>query len=68
MPAVDFSRHVLTPQPHRLLVVPDTTSGWADLGSPARVMDILARNTIQPVWLGDGQNLSKIADWRKEHR
>ena len=62
MLAVDFSRHVLTSQPHRLLVVPDTTSGWADLGSPARVMDILARNKIQPVWLGDGQNLAKIAD------
>jgi mannose-1-phosphate guanylyltransferase len=68
MPTVDFSRHVLAPQPHRLLVVPDTTSGWADLGSPARVMDILARNKIQPVWLGDGQNLAKIADWRNEHQ
>ena len=62
MPAVDFSRHVLAPQPHRLLVVPDATSGWADLGSPARVMDILARNKIQPAWLDGKQNLAKIAD------
>jgi hypothetical protein len=39
MPAVDFSRQVLAPQPHRLLSVPDATSGWADLGSPTRVME-----------------------------
>jgi mannose-1-phosphate guanylyltransferase len=58
MPAVDFSRQVLAPQPHRLLAVPDTTSGWADLGSPTRVIDILARNKIQPSWLCDGNTLS----------
>jgi mannose-1-phosphate guanylyltransferase len=57
MPAVDFSRQVLAPQPHRLLAVPDTTSGWADLGSPTRVMDILARNKIRPAWWRDGQDL-----------
>jgi mannose-1-phosphate guanylyltransferase len=50
MPAVDLSRQVLAPQPHRLLTVRDTTSGWADLGSPSRVMDVLARNSIQPAW------------------
>ncbi|PYT22582.1 MAG: hypothetical protein DMG57_34815 [Acidobacteria bacterium] len=54
MPAVDFSGQVLAPQPHRLLAVRDTASGWADLGSPSRVMDILARNNIQPAWLRDG--------------
>jgi mannose-1-phosphate guanylyltransferase len=59
MPAVDLSRHVLAPQPHRMLVVPDTTSGWADLGSPARVMDILAHNKIHPAWLRDGPGSSK---------
>ena len=60
VPTVDFSRQVLAPQPHRLLAVPDTTSGWADLGSPTRVMDILARNKIQPTWLRDGHGLSKV--------
>ena len=44
MPAVDFSHEILAPQPNRLLVVRDRTSGWADLGSPSRVMEILARN------------------------
>jgi mannose-1-phosphate guanylyltransferase len=61
MPTVDFSRQILAPQPDRLLAVPDTTSGWADLGSPTRVMDILARNKIQPTWLRDGHGLSKAA-------
>jgi mannose-1-phosphate guanylyltransferase len=50
LPAVDLSRQVLARQPHRLLAVRDTTSGWADLGSPCRVTDTLARNNIQPAW------------------
>ena len=51
MPAVDLSRQVFAPQPHRLLAVRDLTSGWADLGSPTRVMETLARNNIHPAWL-----------------
>ena len=47
---VDFSRTVLANLPHRLLVLRDRTSGWADLGSPARVLDTLSRNGIQPEW------------------
>jgi mannose-1-phosphate guanylyltransferase len=47
---VDFSRDVLANLPHRLLVLRDRTSGWADLGSPARVLDTLGRNGIQPQW------------------
>jgi mannose-1-phosphate guanylyltransferase len=51
MPAVDLSHQVFARQPHRLLIVRDVTSGWADLGSPSRVMEILARNKIHPAWL-----------------
>jgi mannose-1-phosphate guanylyltransferase len=47
---VDFSRDVLATTPQRLLVLRDRTSGWADLGSPARVVDILNRHGIQPDW------------------
>ena len=47
---MDFSRDVLANLPHRLLVLRDRTSGWADLGSPARVHDTLSRNGIQPEW------------------
>ncbi len=38
---LDFSRDVLTNLPHKLLVLRDRTSGWADLGSPARVLETL---------------------------
>ena len=58
MPAVDLSREILVPQPHRLLAIRDATSGWADLGSPTRVMDTLTRNNIQPTWLRDARSLS----------
>ena len=59
MPTVDFSREVLAPQPYRLLAVTDTTSGWADLGSPTRVLDILARDKIEPAWFRNGHGLLK---------
>ena len=51
---VDFSRDVLANLPHRLLVLRDRTSGWADLGSPTRVLDILSRTGIEPGWAGAG--------------
>ena len=47
---LDFSRDVLANLPHKLLVLRDQTSGWADLGSPARALDTLSRNGIQPEW------------------
>lgn len=52
LPSVDISREVFSPQPNRLLVFRDTESGWADLGTPRRVFDVLARNEIVPEWLG----------------
>jgi mannose-1-phosphate guanylyltransferase len=58
MPAVDLSSHVLALHPDRLLAVPDMTSGWVDLGSPARVMNTLARDNIRPAWLHDENRLS----------
>jgi mannose-1-phosphate guanylyltransferase len=54
MPAVDLSHQVFARQPHRLLTVRDGTSGWVDLGSPSRVMEILARGNIHPAWLRRG--------------
>ena len=52
LPSVDISREVFSPQPNRLLVFRDTESGWADLGTPRRVFDVLARDEIVPEWLG----------------
>jgi mannose-1-phosphate guanylyltransferase len=50
LPTVDFSRDVLSHETRRLRVLRDRTSGWVDLGSPARVFETLARNGIQPDW------------------
>jgi mannose-1-phosphate guanylyltransferase len=51
LPQVDISREVFSLQPGRLLAYRDTQSGWADLGSPQRVLDTLARNRLEPDWL-----------------
>jgi mannose-1-phosphate guanylyltransferase len=50
---LDFSRDVLANLPHKLLVLRDRTSGWADLGSPARVLETLDRNGIQQEWASE---------------
>ena len=57
---VDFSRDVLANLPHRLLVLRDRTSGWADLGSPARVLDTLSRNGIQPEWASERDRVFNV--------
>jgi mannose-1-phosphate guanylyltransferase len=48
--SVDFSRDILAHQAKRLLVLRDSGSGWADLGSPNRVLGLLAKNVNQPAW------------------
>jgi mannose-1-phosphate guanylyltransferase len=53
IPPVDLSHQVLAPEPRRLLTVRDAVSGWADLGNPARIMEILTHNNIQPAWSRD---------------
>jgi mannose-1-phosphate guanylyltransferase len=48
LPNVDFSRDILVHQAKRLLVLRDSGSGWTDLGSPDRVLDLLAKSVNQP--------------------
>ncbi len=48
---IDFSEDVLRLEPQRLLVIPDAASGWADLGNPDRVIEVLVENQIEPEWL-----------------
>ena len=50
LPSVDFSSDILAHQAKRLLVLRDSGSGWADLGSPNRVLGLLAKNANQPAW------------------
>ena len=61
IPNVDFSRDVLALQPERLLVIPDSTSGWTDLGNPDRVLDTLKRQKIASSWLESISRLEKVA-------
>jgi mannose-1-phosphate guanylyltransferase len=49
--SIDFSRDVLSREPRSLLVMEDSTSGWADLGHPERAISILDRHHIEPQWL-----------------
>jgi mannose-1-phosphate guanylyltransferase len=48
---IDFSKHVLSMEAGGLLVMADNTSGFADLGNQARVIDTLDRHKIEPDWL-----------------
>jgi mannose-1-phosphate guanylyltransferase len=50
---IDFSKHVLSPHAQRLLVIPDGSSGWTDLGNENRVLGMLVENQIEPEWLQD---------------
>ena len=58
LPSVDFSRDVLAQESKRLLVLRDRDSGWADLGSPPRVLETLTKNGIHPEWAGEQTSLS----------
>ena len=62
---IDFSKDVLSLEPHRLLVIPDAASGWADLGTPERLIDTLDQNRIEPRWLSEtrGADTPAIRDW-----
>jgi mannose-1-phosphate guanylyltransferase len=63
IPAVDLSRDVLAAQPDRLLVLRDAASGWTDFGSPARVIETLRRDGIEPPWLGQLRTGSPLFKW-----
>jgi mannose-1-phosphate guanylyltransferase len=59
LPPVDFSRDVLAARPANLAVLPVEGVAWSDLGTPGRVLAVVARTGIRPGWLeapprGDG--------------
>ena len=60
LPNVDFSRDILAHQANRLLVLRDSGSGWADLGSPHRVLGLLAKNLNQPAWFRQTRILREL--------
>ena len=50
MARASFSRDVLERHPEHLGVSPLPRVTWADLGSPRRVLDVLARMRVRPPW------------------
>jgi len=60
LPIVDFSRDILTHQANRLLVLRDSSSGWADLGSPNRVLGLLAKNVNRAAWFRQRNSLTPL--------
>ncbi|MGH7316260.1 MAG: sugar phosphate nucleotidyltransferase [Candidatus Rokuibacteriota bacterium] len=52
MSKASFSRAVLEPHPERLGVSRLPRVTWCDLGSPRRVLDVLARMRVRPAWAG----------------
>jgi hypothetical protein len=47
----DFSRHVLSVEISRLLVLRVRDLGWSDLGHPGRVLAVLEKNNSKPRWM-----------------
>lgn len=62
LPSVDFSRDILARQAKRLLVIRDSGSGWADLGSPDRVFKLLAKRPSAGPSLSTVMNRRQPAD------
>jgi mannose-1-phosphate guanylyltransferase len=58
LPSLDFSRDILSVQAKRLLVLRDSGSGWTDLGSPDRVLGLVASQVNQPAWAAQPQRCS----------
>ena len=56
--SIDFSRDILAHQAKRLFVLCNSGSGWADLGSPDRVLGLLAKDVNQPAWVRQIHSLS----------
>lgn len=50
MPRASFSRALLEPHPEYLGVSPLPRVTWCDLGSPRRVLYVLARMRVRPAW------------------
>jgi mannose-1-phosphate guanylyltransferase len=51
IPRASFSRAVLEPHPEHLGVSPLPRVTWCDLGSPRRVLHVLARMRVRPAWV-----------------
>lgn len=51
VPFSDFSKHVLSAEISRLLVLNVRDLGWSDLGHPGRVLAVLEKSNSEPRWM-----------------
>jgi hypothetical protein len=51
IPAIDFSREVLSVQTPRMLALRMVGTGWSDLGHPERVLTVLQVAGLDPWWM-----------------
>lgn len=50
IPAIDFSREVLSVQTQRMLALRMIGTGWSDLGHPERVLTLIQVAGLDPWW------------------
>jgi mannose-1-phosphate guanylyltransferase len=51
LPPINFSQEMLAAHPANLAVLPVTGVDWSDLGTPGRVLGVIARTGLRPGWL-----------------
>jgi len=56
LPTLDFSRHILQGEEHRLRVRPVPQCGWSDLGTPKGVGEALQRKGRLPTWRASSEH------------
>ena len=61
VPSSDFSRHVLSVENRRLLVLRVRDLGWSDLGDPGRVLAVLENSSSEPCWLKEWRLAKRVA-------
>ena len=59
--STDFSRHVLSAEIGRLLVLRVRDLGWSDLGHPARVLTLLKGSNSKPGWMKEWGKAQRTA-------
>ena len=57
----DFSRHVLSVENARLLVLRVRDLGWSDLGHPRRVLAVLEESSFKPGWMREWRQAKRTA-------
>jgi len=61
LPAMSFSRRVLSGSAERLAVLRLNNVGWSDLGDPGRALMAVRESSLEPAWLGQWRTGKRAA-------